>query len=68
MDKYENNKKAVQGLVLDKSVHRDVYVNEEVFKLEMEHLFPNVWVLLGMLARLRILGILLQAKLATNLF
>ena len=33
--------------MLDKSVHRDVYVNEEVFRLEMEHLFPNVWVFIG---------------------
>ena len=36
MNKYENNKKAVQKLVLDKSVHRDVYINEEIFKLVIE--------------------------------
>ena len=47
MNKYENNIKAIQGLVKNKAVHRDVYVNEEVFKLEMENLFPNVWVFIG---------------------
>ena len=47
MNKYENNIKAIQGLVKNKAVHRDVYVNEEVFKLEMENLFPNVWIFIG---------------------
>ena len=28
-------------------VHRDVYIDEEVFQLEMEHLFANTWVYVG---------------------
>ena len=47
MNKYENNIKAIEGLVTNKAVHRDVYVNEEIFKLEMENLFLNVWIFIG---------------------
>ena len=28
-------------------VHRDVYVDQEVFDLEMEHLFANTWIYVG---------------------
>ena len=66
MDKYENNKKAVQGLVLDKSVHRDVYVNEEVFKLEMEHLFPNVWVFIGHASQIKNSGDFITSKIGNQ--
>ncbi|WP_338311014.1 aromatic ring-hydroxylating dioxygenase subunit alpha [Bradyrhizobium sp. TM239] len=38
---------AIQNLVRDREVHRDVYVDEEVFRLEMLHLFSNTWVYVG---------------------
>lgn len=47
MAKYRGNVDAVRGLVRDSEVHRDVYVDEEVFQLEMEHLFANTWVYVG---------------------
>lgn len=47
MDAYRNNPGAVQALVRDMEVHRDVYVDPEVFELEMDHLFPNTWVYVG---------------------
>lgn len=37
----------IRALVRDREVHRDVYVNDEVFRLEMEHLFANTWVYVG---------------------
>ena len=47
MAKYRGNVEAVRGLVRESEVHRDVYVDEEVFQLEMEHLFANTWVYVG---------------------
>ena len=44
---YRNNAFAIQALVRDREVHRDVYVDPEIFELELEHLFPNSWVYVG---------------------
>jgi len=37
----------IAGLVYPDRVHRDVYVNEQVFERELEWLFPNVWMFVG---------------------
>ncbi|MFB9269855.1 aromatic ring-hydroxylating dioxygenase subunit alpha [Bradyrhizobium erythrophlei] len=47
MPRYAGNSAAIRALVRDQEVHRDVYVSEEVFQLEMEHMFPNSWVYVG---------------------
>jgi phenylpropionate dioxygenase-like ring-hydroxylating dioxygenase large terminal subunit len=47
MTRYAGNTAALRALVRDQEVHRDVYVSEEVFQLEMEHMFPNSWVYVG---------------------
>jgi hypothetical protein len=47
MARYRGNAEAVRGLVRDTEVHRDVYIDDEVFQLEMEHLFANTWVYVG---------------------
>src|SRR5438067_3903650 len=47
MAKYGRNPHAVAALVRDAEVHRDVYVDPEIFDLEMEHLFPNSWIYIG---------------------
>jgi phenylpropionate dioxygenase-like ring-hydroxylating dioxygenase large terminal subunit len=47
MTRYAGNAEALRALVRDQEVHRDVYVSEEVFQLEMEHMFPNSWVYVG---------------------
>src|SRR5438067_291259 len=47
MAKYGRKAHAIAALVRDAEVHRDVYVDLEVFELEMEHLFPNSWVYVG---------------------
>jgi phenylpropionate dioxygenase-like ring-hydroxylating dioxygenase large terminal subunit len=47
MIRYAGNSAAIRDLVRDQEVHRDVYVSEEVFQLEMEHMFPNSWVYVG---------------------
>jgi phenylpropionate dioxygenase-like ring-hydroxylating dioxygenase large terminal subunit len=47
MGKYRGNAEAVRNLVQDVEVHRDVYIDQEIFELEMEHLFANTWVYVG---------------------
>src|SRR5579885_675759 len=47
MSKYRGNAAAIRDLVRDTEVHRDLYIDEEVFQLEMEHLFANTWVYVG---------------------
>jgi phenylpropionate dioxygenase-like ring-hydroxylating dioxygenase large terminal subunit len=47
MGKYRGNAEAVRNLVQDIEVHRDVYIDQEIFELEMEHLFANTWVYVG---------------------
>ena len=47
MAKYGRNAHAIAALVRDAEVHRDVYVDPEIFELEMEHLFPNSWIYVG---------------------
>ena len=47
MNRYRGNADAVRNLIRETEVHRDVYVDEEVFQLEMEHLFSNTWVYVG---------------------
>ena len=37
MAKYRGNLEAIKGLIRETEVHRDVYIDEEVFQLEMEH-------------------------------
>jgi len=47
MGQYRTNAAAVRDLVRETEVHRDVYVDQEIFDLEMEHLFANTWIFVG---------------------
>ncbi|MBV8745263.1 MAG: Rieske 2Fe-2S domain-containing protein, partial [Xanthobacteraceae bacterium] len=47
MGKYRGNVEAIKALIRETEVHRDVYVDDEVFALEMEHVFGNTWVYVG---------------------
>ena len=44
---YANDPEAVSALVQKDAVHRDVYLSEELFQLEMTHLFHRCWVFVG---------------------
>ena len=39
----------IERLVQDHQVHRDVYTSQDVYALEMQHLFANVWVFVCLL-------------------
>ena len=47
MGHYNGNAAAVHDLVRETEVHRDVYIDREIFDLEMEHLFANTWIYVG---------------------
>ncbi len=47
MGRYTDNPKAVADLFQGHRVHRDVYIDDEIYKLEIKHLFANAWVFVG---------------------
>lgn len=47
MRRYDQNPEAIRALVRDCEVHRDLFIDQELFELEMKHLFANVWVYVG---------------------
>jgi benzoate/toluate 1,2-dioxygenase subunit alpha len=47
MMRYRSNPDAIRALVRETEVHRDVYIDQEVFDLELEHLFANAWGYVG---------------------
>jgi phenylpropionate dioxygenase-like ring-hydroxylating dioxygenase large terminal subunit len=47
MSRYADRPDAIAALVRDTEIHRDCYVDDEVFGLEMSHLFANTWVYVG---------------------
>jgi benzoate/toluate 1,2-dioxygenase alpha subunit len=44
---YRDNPGAVTALVQDDQVHRDVYLDQGIFDLEMEQLWSNTWIYVG---------------------
>ena len=44
---YTDNPDAVAALVREDAVHRDLYIDQEIFELEMRHLWPTTWIYVG---------------------
>jgi benzoate/toluate 1,2-dioxygenase subunit alpha len=44
---YRNNQNSIRALVRGGDVHRDVYINPELFDLEMERLWHSTWIYVG---------------------
>ena len=44
---YRTSPETVLDLVTENEAHKDLYINDEVFDLEIEHLFRNTWVYVG---------------------
>ena len=66
MDRYRGNPQAIADLVKGYAVHRDVYVDPEVFELEMEQLFPNSWVYIGHESQLKNTGDFITSKIGNQ--
>ncbi len=47
MTSYRDRPDAIQALVQDDRVHRDVYLSDELFSLEQERFFANAWLYVG---------------------
>jgi phenylpropionate dioxygenase-like ring-hydroxylating dioxygenase large terminal subunit len=47
MQRYRGHPQAVRALVRPDSVHRDVYTDPELFELELDQLWRNVWIYVG---------------------
>lgn len=47
MGRYRDNPRAIRALIRPESIHRDVYLDAELFELEMERLWRNTWVYVG---------------------
>ena len=47
MGRYTGNPQAVRALFTGGQVHRDVYIDREIYDLEMKHLWANTWVYVG---------------------
>ena len=47
MTRYREDPGALRGLIEDDRVHRDVYIDPEVFQLEMERLWSRTWIYVG---------------------
>jgi len=47
MTRYRDDPEALRALVQDDQVHRDVYIDEELFRLEMERLWTRTWIYVG---------------------
>ncbi|MBL0419229.1 Rieske 2Fe-2S domain-containing protein [Ramlibacter sp. AW1] len=45
--RYRGNPEAVRALVQPDRVHRDLYLDPELFQLEQEHFFANTWNYIG---------------------
>ena len=47
MGAYLDDPQAVQALIRPDAVHRDLYLSDEIFQLEMRRLWRNTWVYVG---------------------
>ncbi|HEX6415589.1 MAG TPA: aromatic ring-hydroxylating dioxygenase subunit alpha [Burkholderiales bacterium] len=47
MRRYRDDSAALLGLVEEDRVHRDLYIDPEVFQLEMERLWSRTWIYVG---------------------
>ena len=66
MSRYRGNPKAVAALVQDDQVHRDVYIDPELFELEMEQLWSNTWIYVGHVSQVPRPGDYATADIATR--
>lgn len=47
MSRYRDDPLAVRALLRDDAVHKDVYLDPEIFRLEMERLWARTWIYVG---------------------
>ena len=65
-ESYRDDARALQALVEDDRVHRDVYVDPEVFRLEMERLWARTWIYVGHTSQVPRAGDFITADIAAK--
>lgn len=66
MGKYRDDPAAIRALVEEDRVHRDVYLDPEIFALEMERLWPNSWIYVGHASQVPAPGDYITAEIGTQ--
>ena len=66
MARYREDSRALQALVEPDRVHRDVYIDPEVFQLEMERLWSRTWIYVGHASQVPKPGDFITADLAAK--
>ena len=66
MRRYRDDPGALAGLVADDRVHRDVYIDPEVFQLEMERLWSRTWIYVGHASQVPNAGDFITADIAAK--
>ena len=66
MTRYRGSPEALAGLVADDRVHRDVYIDPEVFQLEMERLWSRAWIYVGHASQVPNAGDFITADIAAK--
>ena len=66
MSNYRDNPAAVAALIQDDQVHRDVYIDPEIFELEMEQLWSNTWIYAGHVSQVPRPGDYITVDIATR--
>ena len=66
MKRYRDDPGALCGLVADDRVHRDVYIDPEVFQLEMERLWSRTWIYVGHSSQVPLAGDFITADIAAK--
>jgi phenylpropionate dioxygenase-like ring-hydroxylating dioxygenase large terminal subunit len=64
--RYRNDSRALQALVEPDRVHRDVYIDPEVFQLEMERLWSRTWIYVGHTSQVPRAGDFITADIAAQ--
>lgn len=66
MSRYRHDPDAIRRLVQPDQVHRDVYLDQELFELEMERLWARTWVYVGHASQIPKPGDYITADIATR--
>jgi benzoate/toluate 1,2-dioxygenase alpha subunit len=66
MNRYRDDPEAISALVRDDAVHRDVYIDPDIFRLEMERLWARSWIYVGHTSQVPDPGDYITCDLATE--
>jgi phenylpropionate dioxygenase-like ring-hydroxylating dioxygenase large terminal subunit len=65
-NRYRDDSRALEALVEPDRVHRDVYIDPEVFQLEMERLWSRTWIYVGHASQVPQAGDFITADIAAQ--